>query len=84
MMAQPLALQLRNLQTMVQIGVEKNLMIMFPAPLVSTIGEVGAFLSRETTAACAAPPPPPVPPAPAVGPEQTAVASQANGEVVPN
>jgi regulator of protease activity HflC (stomatin/prohibitin superfamily) len=51
MMAHPLALQLRNLQTMVEIGVDKNSTIMFPAPLMSTIGELGAFLNRENTAA---------------------------------
>ncbi|HEX5925677.1 MAG TPA: slipin family protein [Baekduia sp.] len=51
MMAHPLALQLRNLQTMVEIGVDKNSTIVFPAPLMSTIGELGAFLSRENTAA---------------------------------
>jgi len=83
MMAHPLALQLRNLQTMVEIGVDKNSMIMFPAPLMSTIGEVGAFLSRETAAASASPPPPPVPLAPVVEPEETAVAAPANGEVIP-
>jgi regulator of protease activity HflC (stomatin/prohibitin superfamily) len=51
MMAHPLALQLRNLQTMVEIGVDKNSTIMFPAPLMSTIQELGAFLERETAAA---------------------------------
>jgi len=51
MMAHPLALQLRNLQTMVDIGVDKNSTIMFPAPLMSTIGELGAFLARENAAA---------------------------------
>jgi regulator of protease activity HflC (stomatin/prohibitin superfamily) len=51
MMAHPLALQLRNLQTMVEIGVDKNSTIMFPAPLMSTIQELGAFLSRESAAA---------------------------------
>jgi regulator of protease activity HflC (stomatin/prohibitin superfamily) len=51
MMAHPLALQLRNLQTMVEIGVDKNSTVIFPAPLMSTIGELGAFLDRETTAA---------------------------------
>jgi regulator of protease activity HflC (stomatin/prohibitin superfamily) len=51
MMAHPLALQLRNLQTMVEIGVDKNSTIVFPAPLMSTIGELGTFLARETTAA---------------------------------
>src|SRR5437763_6589534 len=51
MMAHPLALQLRNLQTLVEIGGDKNSTIMFPAPLMSTIGEIGAFLSREAAAA---------------------------------
>jgi hypothetical protein len=51
MMAHPLALQLRNLQTMVEIGVDKNSTIMFPAPLMSTIEEIGAFLRREAAAA---------------------------------
>jgi len=50
MLAHPLALQLRNLQTMVEIGVDKNTMVVFPAPLMSTIQELGAFLSRETSA----------------------------------
>ena len=56
MMAHPLALQLRNLQTMVEIGVDKNSTIMFPAPLMSTIQELGAFLSREAAAARPIPP----------------------------
>ncbi|HEY1538858.1 MAG TPA: slipin family protein [Solirubrobacteraceae bacterium] len=51
MMDHPLALQLRNLQTMVEIGVDKNSTIVFPAPLMSTIQELGAFLSREVDAA---------------------------------
>jgi regulator of protease activity HflC (stomatin/prohibitin superfamily) len=54
MMAHPLALQLRNLQSLVEIGVDKNTTVVFPAPLMSTIGELGAFLARE--AAAAAPP----------------------------
>jgi regulator of protease activity HflC (stomatin/prohibitin superfamily) len=58
MMAHPLALQLRNLQTMVEIGVDKNSTIMFPAPLMSTIQELGAFLERETKAAHPVPPVP--------------------------
>jgi hypothetical protein len=49
-------LQLRNLQTMVEIGVDKNSTIMFPAPLMSTIGELGTFLNRETAAAGELPP----------------------------
>ena len=51
MMAHPLALQLRNLQSLVEIGVDKNTTVVFPAPLMSTIGELGAFLSREAAAA---------------------------------
>jgi regulator of protease activity HflC (stomatin/prohibitin superfamily) len=55
MMAHPLALQLRNLQSLVEIGVDKNTTVVFPAPLMSTIGELGSFLARETAAAAAAP-----------------------------
>jgi regulator of protease activity HflC (stomatin/prohibitin superfamily) len=51
MMAHPLALQLRNLQSLVEIGVDRNTTVVFPAPLMSTIGELGAFLARETAAA---------------------------------
>jgi hypothetical protein len=51
MMAHPLALQLRNLQSLVEIGVDKNTTVVFPAPLMSTIGELGAFLAREKVAA---------------------------------
>ena len=51
MMAHPLALQLRNLQTLVEIAVEKNSTIVFPAPLMSTIAELGTFLERESGAA---------------------------------
>ncbi len=51
MMAHPLALQLRNLQSLVEIGVDKNTTVVFPAPLMSTIGELGAFLTREAAAA---------------------------------
>jgi regulator of protease activity HflC (stomatin/prohibitin superfamily) len=53
MMAHPLALQLRNLQTLVEVAVDKNSTVVFPAPLMSTIGELGAFLAREGTAAAA-------------------------------
>jgi regulator of protease activity HflC (stomatin/prohibitin superfamily) len=51
MMEHPLALQLRNLQSLVEIGVDKNTTVVFPAPLMSTIGELGTFLARETAAA---------------------------------
>ncbi len=55
MEAHPLALQLRNLQTLVEISVDKNSTVIFPAPLMSTIQELSGFLSRETTAAAALP-----------------------------
>ena len=64
MMAHPLALQLRNLQSLVEIGVDKNTTVVFPAPLMSTIQELGAFLAREAAAGSSAPPsaaPPAVP-----------------------
>src|SRR5579875_3253455 len=47
MMAHPLALQLRNLQTLVEVAVDKNSTVVFPAPLMSTISELGSFLRRE-------------------------------------
>ncbi|OBH30221.1 band 7 domain-containing protein [Mycobacterium sp. E342] len=50
MMRHPLALQLRNLQTLIELGVEKNTTIVFPAPLMTAIGELTAFLARETGA----------------------------------
>ena len=50
MMQHPLALQLRNLQTLLELGVEKNTTIVFPAPLMSAIGELTGFLTRETSA----------------------------------
>ncbi|MGA2927394.1 MAG: SPFH domain-containing protein, partial [Solirubrobacteraceae bacterium] len=72
MMAHPLALQLRNLQTLVEVAVDKNSTVVFPAPLMSTIGELGAFLARESKAAGELPATPIVP----------TVAS--NGERVPS
>jgi regulator of protease activity HflC (stomatin/prohibitin superfamily) len=57
MMVHPLALQLRNLQTLIEIGVDKNTTVVFPGPLMSTIQEIGAFLSRETGAMAKLPPP---------------------------
>ncbi|HEX3286076.1 MAG TPA: SPFH domain-containing protein [Mycobacterium sp.] len=50
MMAHPLALQLRNLQTLAELGVEKNTTVVFPAPMMSAIGEISSFLSRESAA----------------------------------
>jgi regulator of protease activity HflC (stomatin/prohibitin superfamily) len=51
MMAHPLALQLRNLQTLAELGVEKNTTVIFPAPMMSAIGEISSFLTREAAAA---------------------------------
>ena len=56
MMAHPLALQLRTLQSLVEIGVDKNTTVVFPAPLMTTIQEIGAFMAREAHAAEPAPP----------------------------
>jgi regulator of protease activity HflC (stomatin/prohibitin superfamily) len=58
MMAHPLALQLRNLQSLVELGVDQNTTVVFPAPLMSTIGELGAFLAREAGAAAVESSPP--------------------------
>jgi regulator of protease activity HflC (stomatin/prohibitin superfamily) len=66
MAAHPLALQLRNLQSLVEIGVDKNTTVVFPAPLMSTIGELGSFLAKETAAAGALPPVPAIPATPRI------------------
>src|SRR6478752_4252298 len=84
MMAHPLALQLRNLQTLAEISVDKNSTVVFPAPLMSTIAELGAFLARETKAAGSAPDP--VAAATATetaGAAREAGPSAANGKLVP-
>lgn len=51
MAAHPIALQLRNLQTMAEISVEKNSTIIFPAQFMSTIADVQKFVNSETAAA---------------------------------
>jgi regulator of protease activity HflC (stomatin/prohibitin superfamily) len=56
MMAHPLALQLRNLQSLVEIGVDKNTTVVFPAPIMTTIAELGSFIAHEAAAAAAAAP----------------------------
>jgi regulator of protease activity HflC (stomatin/prohibitin superfamily) len=53
MLAHPLALQLRNLQSLVEIGVDKNTTVVFPAPIMSTIEELGSFIARERSAGAA-------------------------------
>jgi hypothetical protein len=50
MMEHPLALQLRNLQTLVEMSVDKNSTVVFPAPLTSTIEKLGGLLTGETAA----------------------------------
>jgi len=47
MIEHPVALQLRTLQTMAEIAVDHNSTVLFPAPLLSTIQEVGRFLEKE-------------------------------------
>ncbi|MEK7125477.1 MAG: slipin family protein [Patescibacteria group bacterium] len=43
----PIALQLRNLQTMAEISIEKNSTIIFPAQFMSTIDDIKKFLRKE-------------------------------------
>jgi regulator of protease activity HflC (stomatin/prohibitin superfamily) len=43
----PIALQLRNLQTMAEISVEKNSTIIFPAQFMSTIQDIKRFMEAE-------------------------------------
>ncbi|OHB25283.1 MAG: band 7 domain-containing protein [Parcubacteria group bacterium RIFOXYD2_FULL_52_8] len=50
MHAHPIALQLRNLQTMAEISVEKNSTIIFPAQFMSTITDVKKFIAAESAA----------------------------------
>ena len=75
MVAHPLALQLRNLQTLVELGVDKNTTVVFPAPLMSTIAELGAFLARESAAAAV--------PAPATAPIRVTPAPNGHIDSIP-
>ena len=45
--AHPIALQLRNLQTMAEIAVEKNSTIIFPAQFMGTVTDIQKFLTSE-------------------------------------
>src|SRR4051812_17261366 len=84
MLAHPIALQLRNLQTLAEIAVDRNSPVVSPAPLMSTIGELGAFLNRETQAAGAVPAPTAVAATTASdGTAEAAGPSGANGKLVP-
>ncbi|GAA3699834.1 slipin family protein [Microlunatus aurantiacus] len=75
MVAHPLALQLRNLQTLVELGVDKNTTVVVPAPLMSTIAELGAFLARESAAAAV--------PAPATAPIRVTPAPNGHIDSIP-
>ena len=46
MVAHPAALQWHNLQSLVEVGVDKN--TTFPAPLMTTIGDLSVFRQRKT------------------------------------
>lgn len=47
MQAHPIALQLRNLQTLAEIAVEKNSTIIFPNQFMTTVKEVEKFMKQE-------------------------------------
>jgi len=49
MMHHPIALQLRNLQTLAEISVEKNSTIIFPAQLMGTVSDIQHFITSEKT-----------------------------------
>jgi regulator of protease activity HflC (stomatin/prohibitin superfamily) len=46
----PIALQLRNLQTMSEISIEKNSTIIFPAQFMSTVDDIKKFMEKEKIA----------------------------------
>jgi hypothetical protein len=45
--AHPIALQLRNLQTMAEISIEKNSTIIFPAQMMSSVQDLQKFILGE-------------------------------------
>ena len=44
----PVALQLRTLQTMAEISIEKNSTIIFPAQFMTTVQEALAMVTRDS------------------------------------
>lgn len=48
--AHPIALQLRNLQVLSDIAVEKNSTIIFPSQFMDTVGKLQEFMAKETKA----------------------------------
>jgi len=63
--------------SLVEIGVDKNTTVVFPAPLMSTIEELGSFLACEAAASTA--PAPGTAPGTAVGPGTRHPIAAANG-----
>jgi len=51
MLNHPVTLQLRTLQTLTEIAADKNSTLIFPAPLMTTIQELGSFMAKEAVAA---------------------------------
>jgi regulator of protease activity HflC (stomatin/prohibitin superfamily) len=49
----PIALQLRNLQVLGEIAIERNSTIVFPAQFLDSVRDLGAFVGREATTAAA-------------------------------
>jgi regulator of protease activity HflC (stomatin/prohibitin superfamily) len=45
--AHPIALQLRNLQTLSEIATEKNSTIVFPAQFMDTVQSIKSFMNKE-------------------------------------
>lgn len=45
--AHPVALQLRNLQVLSEIAIERNSTIVFPAQFLDSVRDLRAFLTRE-------------------------------------
>ena len=82
MMARRSPLRLRNLQTLAELGVEKNTTVVFPAPMMSAIGEIGNFLARETAAIQGITPPPDAAKPSALPAPVTTNGEQANGAAV--
>ncbi len=75
MIAHPLALQLRNLQSLVEIGVDKNTTVVFPSPIMTTIAELSAFIAGESAAAAVRTPPAADSPVMAAAPPTTQAAA---------
>jgi regulator of protease activity HflC (stomatin/prohibitin superfamily) len=49
MIAHPLAFQLRNLQTLLEISAEKNSTIIFPSQFFSALQDMKRFIAEEST-----------------------------------